>query len=86
LFGESPKSDGQTKFFTLKKQVTDGRIKPAGEWNSLETTAQDTVLTLWVNGAITCEFEDCGKEKVFLGLEGEGYRIEFRILKVEPLR
>ena len=86
LFGESPQPDGQKKFFTLNKQVADGRIKPVGEWNTLEITARGRVLTLWANGAVTCQFEDCGKDKGHLGLEGEGYRIEFRNLKVKPLR
>jgi len=85
LFGESPRSDGQKKFFTLNKQVTDGRIKPAGEWNTLEITARGKVVTLWVNGAVTCQFADCGNEKGYLGLEGEGFRIEFRELKVKTL-
>ena len=43
-------------------------------------------LTLWVNGAVTCQFEDCGREKGYLGLEGESYHIEFRNLKVKALR
>jgi hypothetical protein len=86
LFGESPGADGKKKFFTLNKQVTDSRVKPAGEWNTLEITARGKVLTLWVNGAVTCQFEDCGQEKGFLGLEGEGFRIEFRNLKMKPLR
>ncbi len=85
LFGESPTADGKKKFFTLNKQVTDGRVKPAGEWNTLEITATGKTLTLWVNGAITCRFEDVGQAKGFLGVEGEGYRIEFRNLKLKPL-
>ena len=62
------------------------RVKPAGEWNTLEVTAAGKALTLWVNGAVTCQFEDCGREKGRVGLEGEGYRIEFRNLKVKALR
>jgi hypothetical protein len=85
LFGQTPGADGQKKGFNLGKQVTDMRVKPAGEWNTLEVTAQGKVLTLWVNGAVTCRFEGCGQEKGFLGLEGEGYRIEFRNLKVKQL-
>jgi hypothetical protein len=86
LFGQTLGPDGQKKSFNLKKQVTDMRVKPAGEWNTLEVTARGKVLTLWVNGAVTCQFEDCGSEKGYLGLEGEGYRIEFRNLKVKALR
>ena len=86
LFGQTSGTDDQKKSFNLSKQVTDMRVKPAGEWNTLEVTARGKVLTLWVNGAVTCQFEDCGREKGYLGLEGEGYRIEFRNLKVKELR
>jgi len=43
-------------------------------------------LTLWVNGAVTCQFPDCGQEKGRVGVEGEGFRIEYRNLKVKELR
>lgn len=85
LFGETVGADGKKKWFNLSKQVKDMRVKPAGEWNTMEVTAVGKVLTLWVNGAVTCQFEDCGREKGHLGLEGEGYRIEFRNLKVKTL-
>jgi len=61
------------------------RVKPAGEWNILEVTARGKTLTLWVNGAVTCQFDACGMAQGRVGLEGEGYRIEFRNLKVKPL-
>lgn len=86
LFGQTPGTEGQKKSFNLSKQVTDMRVKPAGEWNTMEVTARGKILTLWVNGAVTCQFEDCGAEKGYVGLEGEGYRIEFRNLKVKTLR
>jgi hypothetical protein len=83
LFGQTPGSDGQKQKFNQK--APDGRVKPAGEWNTVEITSKGRTLTLWVNGAITCRFEACGLEKGYLGLEGEGYRIEFRNLKVKKL-
>ncbi len=85
LFGETP-VDGGKKFFNLNKQVKDMRVKPAGEWNTFEVTARGKSLTLWVNGAVTCQFDNCGQPEGKVGLEGEGYRIEFRNLKVKPLR
>ena len=85
LFGETPGPDGKKKFFSLKKEVKDGRVKPAGEWNTMEVTAVGKVLTLWVNGAVTCQFDACGEAKGHVGLEGEGYRVEFRNLKVKEL-
>jgi len=85
LFGETLTPEGAKKFFNLAKQVKDMRIKPVGEWNTLEVAARGKTLTLWVNGAVTCQFDNCGKARGNLGLEGEGYRIEFRNLKVKPL-
>jgi hypothetical protein len=85
LFGVTPMTDGKPKFFTLKKEVKEGRVKPAGQWNTMEVTAHGKTLTLWVNGAVTCRFDNCGKAKGHIGLEGEGYRVEFRNLKVKQL-
>jgi hypothetical protein len=81
----TPTTEGELKFFTLKKEVKEGRVKPAGEWNTMEVTAQGKTLTLWVNGAVTCRFDNCGKPEGHVGLEGEGYRVEFRNLKVKKL-
>ena len=85
LFGVSPTAEGKPKFFNLKDKVKDGRVKPAGEWNTLEVTAQGKTITLWVNGAVTCQFGNCGQPEGLVGLEGEGYRVEFRNLKVKEL-
>lgn len=86
LFGVTPSAEGKPKFFSLAREVTDMRVKPAGEWNTFEVTARGKTLTLWVNGAVTCQFKDCGLAQGRVGLEGEGYRIEFRNLKVKMLR
>ena len=83
LFGQTVGSDGQKLKFNPK--ADDGRVKPVGEWNTIEITAKGRALALWVNGAVTCRFENCGRVKGYLGLEGEGYRIEFRNLKVKKL-
>lgn len=82
LFGETP-TDGKKKFF--RATATANRVKAAGEWNTLEITAKGKTITLWVNGAVTATFDNCGQAKGHLGLEGEGYRIEFRNLKVKEL-
>jgi hypothetical protein len=86
LFGQTLGAEGKKKSFNLCKEVTDMRVKPAGEWNTLEVTARGKTLSLWVNGAVTCQFDECGQAQGRVGLEGEGYRIEFRNLKIKPLR
>jgi len=85
LFGQTAVNGYGKKNFNLSRQVTDMRVKAAGEWNTLEITARGSVLTLWVNGAVTCQFNECNVERGYLGLEGEGYRIEFRNLKLKEL-
>ncbi len=85
LFGETRTADGGKKFFNTKDEVKKNRVKPAGQWNTFEVTALGHTLTLWVNGAVTCRFPKCGVARGHIGVEGEGYRIEFRNLKVKPL-
>ena len=86
LFGETPTTDGKRKFFTVKVEASDNRVKPAGQWNTMEITARGKTLTLWVNGAVTCRFDGCNAKRGHVGVEGEGYRIEFRNLRVKKLR
>jgi len=86
LFGETPGADGKKKSFSTNKAVADSRVKPAGEWNTVEITARGATLSLWINGAVTCEVTDCGAPTGLVGVEGEGYRIEFRNLKVKRLK
>ena len=85
LFGQTAGADDQEEMVQFRQAAHGKRVKPAGEWNTLELTAQGKILTLWVNGAVTCQFEDCGRDKGHLGVEGEGFRIEFRNLKVKKL-
>jgi hypothetical protein len=86
LFGETPGADGKKRFFQTAGSVKDGRVKPAGEWNTVEITARGGTLSLWVNGAVTCEVKDCGQARGVVGVEGEGYRIEFRNIKLKELK
>jgi hypothetical protein len=84
LFGDTL-VDGATKRFNLSKRRAGSRVKPAGEWNTFEITCRGRDMSLWVNGAVTNEWHDCQISKGYLGLEAEGYYIEFRNVKVKPL-
>lgn len=87
LFGVTTTTiGGRNKFFKVSDDATKSRVKPAGEWNTMEITARGKTLSLSVNGAVTCEFDDCGVKRGHLGLEGEGFRIEFRNLRVKELQ
>ncbi len=83
LFGDTP-IQGKLKRINHGKQGP-SRVKPAGEWNTFEITCRGTEMTLWVNGAIADQFRECEVKKGYVGLEAEGYRIEFRSVLLKTL-
>ncbi len=84
LFGDTL-VNGDLSRVNFSKQVLADRVRPAGEWNTYEITCQGREMTLWVNGAQTCEWRACEVPSGFVGVEAEGWKIEFRELKVKPL-
>jgi hypothetical protein len=81
LFGNSP-VNGEPKRFNLRAQMTENPVLPAGEWNSFDITAQGRVISLAVNGRTVSEYKECEVPKGYVALEAEGYRIEFRNLRL----
>jgi hypothetical protein len=81
LFGVTP-VQGTAKRVTQEPAAL--RVRPAGEWNTYELVARGRTLSLWVNGAVTREIA-IDVPRGHLGLEAEGWRIEFRNLKVKTL-
>jgi hypothetical protein len=83
LFGRTP-VDGTVQRVSLADRLTDFRVRAPGEWNTYEVTAKGPTISLWVNGAVTSEWK-VAVLRGYFGLEGEGYRIEFRNLKLKVL-
>jgi hypothetical protein len=69
----------------LRERTKPSRVKPAGEWNTFELTASGPVLRLWVNGAVTSEMSALEVSRGYLGFEAEGFRVEFRNVKLKEL-
>jgi hypothetical protein len=84
LFGETLAAYA-LKPFNLQKEMTGQRVKPAGEWNTYEITCKGRQVTLWVNGGVTNFWKGCPVPRGYIGLEAEGWRIEFRNVKVKLL-
>jgi hypothetical protein len=84
LFGGSP-VEGKIQRFNLRSQMKENRIRPPGEWNTVELRTAGPKITLWVNGDVTTELANTEVLKGYLGLEAEGYRIEFRNIKLKRL-
>ncbi len=77
---------GEPKRFHLRDQMSENRVTPAGEWNTYEIRCQGRTIELSVNGAVTSAFTGCELPKGYIGLEAEGFPIEFRNLKLRELR
>jgi pimeloyl-ACP methyl ester carboxylesterase len=84
LFGNTRVGEG-LKRFNLAQRQSPSRVKQAGEWNTFEITCRGKEMDLWVNGAVTNRWSECEVPRGYAGLEAEGWRIEFRNVKVKPL-
>lgn len=82
LFGSVP-VNGTMQRVNLRDKMVENRVKPAGEWNVYEIKAVGKTLALWVNGIVVNEYAECEVPRGFVGLEAEGFRIEFRNLKLK---
>jgi hypothetical protein len=84
LFGQTL-VDGKLTDIKFGPKPKVNRIKPPGEWNIYEIRCQGPRITLSVNGEVSSEFTVPEVLKGYLGLEAEGFRIEFRNLKLKLL-
>ena len=78
--------DGGIQRVMMRGQMTENRVKPAGEWNVYEIRSEGDTVSLWVNGAVVNEWKGLVIRKGYIGLEAEGYEITFRNLKLKELR
>ena len=79
-------ANGAPQRVNLQKQMKENRVKPAGEWNVYEIRVTGRQITLWVNGAVVNEFADCEVPSGYMGLEAEGYSVEFRNVQLKRLQ
>ena len=84
LFGNTL-VNGLPQMVNLRQKMAANRVKPAGEWNIYEIRAMGRQITLWVNGAVVSEFSECEVSRGYIGLEAEGYRVEFRNVRLKRL-
>jgi hypothetical protein len=85
LFGQTLDKDGKKGGFNSKASVPQ-RGKDAGEWNTFEITCKGKTIALWVNGAVTTEWTNCEVPRGYVGLEAEGWVIEFKNVKFKELK
>ena len=84
MFGDTL-VDGNLQRVSLRQQMTENRLRPAGEWNTFEIRCEGGTITLWVNGAVVNRWENMQVRSGHIALEAEGYPISFRNLKLKKL-
>ena len=84
LFGQTL-VDGKLTEIKFGPKPAVNHIKPAGEWNIYEIRCEGPNVTLSVNGEVSSEFAIPEVLKGYLGLEAEGFHIEFRNVKIKLL-
>ena len=83
VFGVTP-IDGKPTSFNERKNMKENRVKPAGQWNVYDIRCVADTCTLAVNGEVVNTIH-VGIEKGYIGLESEGFQIEFKDFKVRQL-
>jgi hypothetical protein len=84
IFGLTP-VDGKPTRFNLQKDMTENRVKAAGEWNTFDIRCVGDTCTLAVNGKVV-NTAKVGQTKGYVGLESEGYLITFKDFRLRELK
>jgi hypothetical protein len=84
LFGDTLHNGNPTGIrFSPKPKIN--HLHPAGQWNMYELRCDGPKILLWVNGELTSEFSVPEVPRGYLGLEAEGFQVEFRNLQLKIL-
>jgi hypothetical protein len=83
IFGQTI-IDGKPTHFNELKNMTVNRLHPPGKWNTYDIRCVANTCTLAVNGEVVNTIHN-DVEKGYIGLEAEGYQIEFKNLIVKEL-
>jgi hypothetical protein len=83
IFGQTL-IDGKPTHFNELKNMTENRLHPPGKWNTYDIRCVADTCTLAVNGEVVNTIHNDVK-KGYIGLESEGYQIEFKNLIVKQL-
>lgn len=66
--------------------LTDDSEKPIGEWNDYEIVCNGDQITIKVNGVLVNHVTKCSQQKGAICLQAEGADIEFRNIRLTPLK
>lgn len=65
--------------------LTDGSEKPVGEWNEMEIECKGNSITVWVNGVLVNQGNNCTASKGQIAVQAEGSEVEFSKIELQRL-
>ncbi|MBI2823404.1 MAG: DUF1080 domain-containing protein [Planctomycetia bacterium] len=68
------------------KKLKETNEKPLGEWNNYEITVDHGTITLKVNGEVQNVATECEEVPGKIGLQSEGAEIQFRNIRLTPIK
>jgi hypothetical protein len=66
--------------------LTDNSEHPIGQWNDYKIVCRGDEVTIWVNGDLVNHVTQCSVNKGAICLQAEGADIEFRNIRLTPLK
>ncbi|HLA83349.1 MAG TPA: DUF1080 domain-containing protein [Thermoguttaceae bacterium] len=70
----------------IYKNLTDDSEKPTGEWNHMEVICRGDTITVKVNGTLVNRATNVNATQGGIALQSEGAPIQFRNVKLTPVR
>lgn len=65
--------------------LTDGTEKPVGEWNEMKIECKANAITVWVNGVLVNQGDNCSASKGQIAIQAEGSEVEFSKIELVKL-
>lgn len=74
--------EGQERILPKQKASNE---KPCKEWNQADILCTGDTITIYINGELQNQITGLSRTKGFIGLQSEGYPVEFRNIVLTPI-
>jgi hypothetical protein len=82
---KTPEGTPRPKFPVVKRFCDDG-IKPAGQWNTADIVCKDGTIEVKMNGILKNKGTKSMHKTGYIALQSEGAEIEFKDIKLTPIK
>ena len=72
--------------FPVVKKFNDSNEMKAGEWNNADITCDKGNITVYINGTLQNKGTKSAKKIGYIGLQSEGGPIQFRNVRLTPIK